>query len=606
MPGSPASDAPTVVWSANMGGSAPFLRTRSPVAAAAAAADPEPTTDENERKKKRQIASTYQFLLRCTDPHVNFVNDAMVHGEPELDPQRLPAPVPGPTPVPEPIIDTIDPQLLFRSFMDPYFGLSIDYGGIDGSIFGADNASDDVNRASAVASDPAFASAPASATGTWPSSPGAISLNTILPRVIQLESEMLQLIAQYDPDTADRHYAAVKAFFAVADFRSLLTIFFRRHQLLAKLIHWPTFDARHIETGLLMAIALCGAAYSHSSETAIPTDAALLAAASNIQPLAEQFIFRRLDEVGKGVGVNASVAVEVCQAAYLIVILQTSVSDKDNATRRHALNQRQPALVDALRRMGMMERRGTSLCLPHATAAAWAAFVYSESCTRLAFWAMFTDGLLALFCNRAPTLAIAEMIGDLPCRDELWDAPDAEAFARLAGCATETTHAPLSLKAVVATLLADDSHPSDQPSDSAAASTISSASADLAHLSVFDLYSVVGALQFSVFHYRAQALPPSTAAVVLRALDRWDRLWQAARDRVPPDQQRWLGIARHAPEFARIARRIVDVTRQVSETTATGPPADALADVHRSRYIQCRSEFDLAVFYQFILEHGLR
>ncbi|ERT00248.1 hypothetical protein HMPREF1624_03619 [Sporothrix schenckii ATCC 58251] len=577
---------------------------RSPVAAAAAAVDPESTTDENERNKKRQIASTYQFLLRCTDPRVNFVNDAMVHGEPERDPQRLPASVLAPTLVPEPIPDTIDPQLLFRSFMDPYFGLSIDYDGIDGSIFGADNASDDVKRASAVASDPAFASAPASATGTWPSSPGAISLNTIMPRVMQLNSEMLQLIAQSDPDTTDRHYAAVKAFFAVADFRSLLTVFFRRHQLLAKLIHWPTFDARHIDTSLLMAIALCGAAYSHSTETAIPTDAALLAAASNIQPLAEEFIFRRLEEAGKGLGANAGAAVEVCQATYLIVILQTSVSDKENATRRRALNQRQPALVDALRRMGMMEKRGPSLRLPHDTAAVWATFVYNESCTRLAFWAMFTDGLLALFCNHAPTLAIAEMVGDLPCRDELWDAPDAEAFARLAGGATETTHPPLSLKAVVATLLADDNHPRNPPRDSAAAAA--SATADLAHLSVFDLYSVVGALQFSVFQYRAQALPPSTAAVVLRALDRWDRLWQAARDRLPLEQQRWLGIARHAPEFARVARRIVEVTRQVSETTATGPPTDALADVHRSRYIQCRPEFDLAVFYHFILEHGLR
>ena len=91
------------------------------------------------------------------------------------------------------------------------------------------------------------------------------------------------------------------------------------------------------------------------------------------------------------------------------------------------------------------------------------------------------------------------------------------------------------------------------------------------------------------------------AAVLLRGLDRWDRLWHAALARVAPDQQRWLGVAKHSPEFARIARRIVEVS--LVTTTATTEEAGAAARC--SKYMQCRPEFDLSVFHQFILEHSV-
>lgn len=91
------------------------------------------------------------------------------------------------------------------------------------------------------------------------------------------------------------------------------------------------------------------------------------------------------------------------------------------------------------------------------------------------------------------------------------------------------------------------------------------------------------------------------AVVLLRALDRWDRLWHAALARVAPDQQRWLGVAKHSPEFARIARRIVEVSLAAAATTTD----EAGAAGRRSKYMQCQPEFDLGVFHQFILEYGV-
>lgn len=472
--------------------------------------------EDQELDETRRIHSPFQFLLNCTDPRVNFVNDVIVPGEPERDPAPVSAaqtpqerflaanavPAQGPL-APAPV--TIDPQLLVRGFMDPYLGLSLDDGSMDGSMFnigaGLDN---DFNAALA----PRY----------WTTGLGTTAKNSIKPRVIQLEAEMLQMVAQYDPNTAEKHYATVKDFFGRAEFHRLFAIFFRRQQLLAKMIHWPTFDARTNEVGLLLAIAMCGVAYSQSSPTITRSQwlpagdtsdsIQLVAAAAKMQPLAEEFIFRRLEAVCGDVDDNGKVPfngdhnlpLEACQAAYLIVLLQISVNDKDNTTRRRAMTKRQPALVDAIRRLGMMSKTNgphAPTPLPIVQGSIWAqntpwrVFAYNESCTRLALWAVFTDGLLALFCNRPPTTSMAEMVGDLPCSDALWDAASPEAHT--AACEQQRqeeqqqlqqlqqqTQQPqntrLSMKSVMTALMSDDDNQY----------------AVCADLTVFHLYAVVG------------------------------------------------------------------------------------------------------------------
>ncbi|KAH7010525.1 hypothetical protein EDB80DRAFT_715004 [Ilyonectria destructans] len=498
--------------------------------------DPAHLRGSGRNKDRPQLTETFsalRFLLNCTDPGVNFVNDVLVAGEPERDPV---------TPaawdqfsVNSTGHDTIDPRLLFLGFIDPYFGMSLDCDGIY-----------DVGSSRDIAL-------------TLPATPN----DGLAAQVCLLEADLQHLI---DSQSSFQHVTfqdSFKEFFTCTNFHRLMMVFFRRQQLLAGMIHWPTFDPSKVDLGLLLAIALCGLAYSYKSAESLefaPT-------AGVIQKLAEKYIFRRLKQCrGRD---ESRLALEGCQAAYLMIILQIGVNDGE--TRRRAITKRQPALVDALRRLGMISSKPYSPTLK----AGWHAFAYRESCTRLVAWAFFTDGLLALFCSSPPNTTVSEMSGDLPCRDELWDADCSTSFAAEQN-EGEPLLQPPSMKDLVAALLDDEWE--DNPT------------AAYQSLTVFHLYAAIGAFQFVLFNYRANILPRSFGSVLLRALNRWELLWSVAINQVAPGQQGWLGVAKYSPEFALISRRIVEVCN-----TEEG---------RRSKYLQCTAEYDLQVFHEFMLQHG--
>ncbi|KAH6972052.1 hypothetical protein BKA56DRAFT_646181 [Ilyonectria sp. MPI-CAGE-AT-0026] len=498
--------------------------------------DPAHLRGSGQNKDRPQLTETLsglRFLLNCTDPRVNFINDVLVAGEPERDP-ATPAAWDQPS-VNSAGHDTIDPQLLFLSFIDPSFGMSLDCDDLyDTGSFG----------------DVAI---------TLPATPN----DGLAAQVCLLEADLQQLI---DSQSSFQHVAfqdSFKAFFACTNFHRLIMFFFRRQQLLARMIHWPTFDPSKVNPGLLLAIALCGLAYSYKSAESLefaPT-------VGVIQKLAEKYIFRRLKEChGRD---QSRLALEGCQAAYLMIILQIGVNDGD--TRQRAITKRQPALVDALRRLGMLHSKPCSPTLK----TDWHTFAYRESCTRLVAWAFFTDGLLALFCNSPPNTTVSEMSGDLPCRDELWDADCSTSFAAEQNEGEPLLQSP-SMKDIVAALLDDDWE--------------DKTTAAYQSLTVFHLYAAIGAFQFVLFNYRANMLPRSFGSVLLRALNRWERLWSIAINQVAPGQQGWLGVAKYSPEFALISRRIVEVCN-----TEEG---------RRSKYLQCTAEYDLQVFHEFMLQHG--
>ena len=379
-----------------------------------------------------------RFLLNCTDPRVNFVNDVLVAGEPESE-AAMPAAW-NQSSVPDAGDSTINPQLLFLGFMDPCFDVSLDFNGLY----------DDLNSPQDM-------------------SPTLFSLpdDSLASRVSLLQAELQQLInARPSLDNVVNH-SCFGEFFTCANFERLLMVFFGRRQLLARMIHWPTFSPTKVDLGLLLAIALCGMAYSHRSAESLH----YAPIAATLQRLANKYIFKRLKQCRGGQQHSRS-DLEVCQAAYLITILQISVSDGD--TRRRAIAKRQPTLIDALRRLGMMDMKSQS----PSPAADWHAFVHRESCVRLVAFATFNDGLLALFCNSPPTTTVAEMSDDFPCRDELWDADCAGSYA-----AEQTKDEPLPrppcLKEVLTGLLDDDDW-----NDATLAAYHS--------LSVFHLYAAIG------------------------------------------------------------------------------------------------------------------
>jgi hypothetical protein len=98
------------------------------------------------------------------------------------------------------------------------------------------------------------------------------------------------------------------------------------------------------------------------------------------------------------------------------------------------------------------------------------------------------------------------------------------------------------------------------------------------------------AFQLILFNHRANLLLDSSHHALLRALDRWEQLWDAAIKRLTPEEQKWLGVARYAPEFALVSRRILEVSADQATPT--------------SEYLRCAPQYDLEKFHQFLLDHG--
>lgn len=193
--------------------------------------------------------------------------------------------------------------------------------------------------------------------------------DSIAAQVRLLEADLQQLIDS-QPSFGDVTLQdGFKEFITYVNFHRLITVFVRRQQQRAKMIHWPTFDPIKADLGLLLAVALCDMAYSQKSVESL----GFAHIVGTIQKLAEQYVFRRLKQCrGRG---DSHLVLEVCLAAYLIIII--SVNDCD--TRQRAIIKRQPALVDTLRRLGMISSQPSSPTL----GTDWHAFVHRESCTRL-------------------------------------------------------------------------------------------------------------------------------------------------------------------------------------------------------------------------------
>lgn len=68
------------------------------------------------------------------------------------------------------------------------------------------------------------------------------------------------------------------------------------------------------------------------------------------------------------------------------------------------------------------------------------------------------------------------------------------------------------------------------------------------------------ALQPIVFNYHASLLCTVDISIVSVALDRWEPIWDRAIDRVPSNQQQWLGIVRYSREIAWLTRKIMEIS----------------------------------------------
>ena len=86
-------------------------------------------------------------------------------------------------------------------------------------------------------------------------------------------------------------------------------------------------------------------------------------------------------------------------------------------------------------------------------------------------------------------------------------------------------------------------------------------------------------------------LPREASLPIRRALDRWKNLWDVAFNSIDPDQRKWLGIPRHAPELASISKLTIEMSG--SEKAKT------------SKYLQGIVGYDLHDLQIFIQQNRL-
>ncbi|UNI16347.1 hypothetical protein JDV02_002784 [Purpureocillium takamizusanense] len=319
--------------------------------------------------------------------------------------------------------------------------------------------------------------------------------------------------------------------FAPHTLRNFISTFFRLSHNYVPLVHMPSFGSEGTSPLLVLGVSLCGAIRSP------PRDDAL--SAKSFLRIAEEYIFRQLRDVMATNPKPTRAVLETLQAAVLIHqvhFLQHSVETR----RRHRIR-RLPALVSAVRRLGLLNRR-------HSASSRTTQFLADEACIRTATWITLADWHQCGMFHVLPLTTTAEMRCDLPCPHALWDTKDlTDADVALYRRQTRgSPHCLSSLKALTETLMGDRW----QPVELTAFSSIAFTGLELA---IFALSSVA-------ISAHLMSMMPVTSSTILRAISRWQGLWEGGTTRADEDRVEMTAMARHCSEFGCLVQKIVEAS----------------------------------------------
>ncbi|RDW65957.1 hypothetical protein BP6252_09592 [Coleophoma cylindrospora] len=473
------------------------------------------------------------FLLACTDPSVGPVDQVILTREPDhsrVQPVTWDAADNHYT-----ISDTIDPRLLFLSFIGPSFSTdrycdSMDNGYLPGSLDRLDLGNSDEELQS---------------------------------RISLLELDLQQVTAT-EPHVQDfLSSGSSAAFFTASNFRQGIKAFFQWEQLLATLIHQPTFHPVQVDPTLLLAIALSGSTYLHYRQGITGSDSDSL----TLRDIAEKYIFNRVEQLLSSTDptVDSQRTLELCQATYIIVTLQSCV--KDAKIRQRVITKCHPMLIDLLRSLDIIGSKHRS----RESEQDWHIFVYNESCIRLVHWVFINDAWFTLFSNHPPAMTISDMTSYLPCQDALWNVDCSASFNSL-GFQQDVSSALPCLKSLMSGLLGDE--------------WTESTMALYKQLDVKHFLVIILAFQHVIFHSHTSMLVDNSSLLLFRGLDRWSQQWDDAMSRMNIEGRKSLGLVTYSTELAFLSRRILEV--------------NSAKEGIKPKYLQRNVTYDTVALYQFI------
>ncbi|KAH0423216.1 isoflavone reductase [Colletotrichum camelliae] len=427
--------------------------------------------------------------------------------------------------------DCIDPSLLFTTLLDPCFDLD-PMEEPPAGMFGYSefNTSGGLTMSSAT--------------------------DALAVRIAQLSEELSQ-VASLDSELSSFDPMLFNGVFSSDQVHAFCMAFSRKRHYQYPVVHWPTCNLETTSLPLLLAIFLNGAAYFNSSSDATGSRAK----AQDFYLIADAYIFQQLE---RSINSNhqeseSETTVEILQAALLIVVLQICFDDSRKGV---IIFKRLPLLVFCLRHFGFTRMK-------HDQAEDWQTFIRQETRVRLSTWTFFMDSLLTLFCNTPPSMSHSETLGHLPCNQGLWDAGSEEAFTQLR---FEAGHEFVCLGDLTVGLMQDEWPMEPVP--------------PFDRLTLHHLNAVVVALQPIIFNLHTFSLHDTGRINLLRALDRWTTLWNAAAH---PKEPGSLGVERNSPGLALLSRRIIE---------ATGTEA-----ARQCEYLQRVPKHDFSDLHRFIREY---
>ncbi|RDW81492.1 uncharacterized protein DSM5745_05049 [Aspergillus mulundensis] len=199
-----------------------------------------------------------------------------------------------------------------------------------------------------------------------------------------------------------------------------IAAYFDKFQIILPLIHRPTFDAGSTSEPLLQAVACIGAVY-HSAGSHHEVSLALMQ--SGLQAL------------------DAFVDQHQCAGFRQIWVIQAyllfeyfALHSCDDTLFGTAVNIHRK-LVDAARQYQLLQDNLTLGGHGHLRSDSverdWQSAIQSEARKRAMYALYYLDAQMSVMCNIRPLLTALEVKYELPCRDDLWSAPNAQAWSSL-------------------------------------------------------------------------------------------------------------------------------------------------------------------------------
>ncbi|TDZ19543.1 Transcriptional regulator MET32 [Colletotrichum orbiculare MAFF 240422] len=330
--------------------------------------------------------------------------------------------------------------------------------------------------------------------------------------------------------------------------------FFRVSHIDFPIVHRPDFGTGRTTRPLLLVVGISGAIRSPPSDDVL--------AARGFLGLVEEYIFRALQRLlpHDSTPEYTHELEESMQAALMIHSVQ--FFRNDTATRRKNRTQRLPVLVSAMRCLGLAQTRHTPLFQ-------YESFVRNESRIRLATWLALADWQQSGMFNVPSMITPSEMTCGLPCPLELWDSKDASEYFELAQRHDlNPARRIVSVKHCIDALMSDHFN--------------GMGNFPFQDVNGSDLQILIFGINSMVLSSNLMGVLPSCQHSILRAVSRWESMWEAVRGRMDPAVLEKSGMVRYNTELGWAARQIIKVAISGDRSSAYMQKVghDSLVELH--------------------------